>query len=247
MLTSAVRDARNGEEFARRVREDYGLDARVLRGEEEAQLTFLGAMAGRPAAREPTVVIDIGGGSTEFVIGVGRSAGFHTSLHAGVVRMSERHIHSDPPVPAELQALAADVRTTFLAGLPEEERLPVQHGIAVAGTATSAASIEQELDPYDPERVHGYQLELASVELLLARLAEMDEAQRRQGRRAQPRPRPHDRRRDDPADRGDARVRPRASRGLRARHPLRWRPAPRRLRLTLRRGSSGAGRRRRGR
>ena len=179
VLTSAVRDARNGEEFARRVREDYGLDARVLRGEEEAQLTFLGAMSGRPAAREPTVVIDIGGGSTEFVIGVGRSAGFHTSLHAGVVRMSERHIHSDPPVPAELQALAEDVRATFLAGLPEEERLPVAYGIAVAGTATSAAAIEQELDPYDPERVHGYQLELASVELLLARLADMDEAHRR--------------------------------------------------------------------
>jgi exopolyphosphatase/guanosine-5'-triphosphate,3'-diphosphate pyrophosphatase len=179
VLTSAVRDASNGEEFARRVREDYGLDARVLRGEEEAQLTFLGAMAGRPAAREPTVVIDIGGGSTEFVIGVGRSAGFQTSLHAGVVRMSERHIRSDPPVPAELQALAEDVRATFLAGLPEEERLPLEHGIAVAGTATSAAAIEQELDPYDPTRVHGFQLELASVELLLARLADMDEAQRR--------------------------------------------------------------------
>jgi exopolyphosphatase / guanosine-5'-triphosphate,3'-diphosphate pyrophosphatase len=179
VLTSAVRDARNGEEFARRVREDYGLDARVLRGEEEAQLTFLGAMSGRPAAREATVVIDIGGGSTEFVIGVGRSAGFHTSLHAGVVRMSERHIDSDPPSPAELQALAHDVRATFLAGLPEDERLPVKQGVAVAGTATSAAAIEQELDPYDPERVHGYQLELAGVELLLARLADMDEEQRR--------------------------------------------------------------------
>jgi exopolyphosphatase/guanosine-5'-triphosphate,3'-diphosphate pyrophosphatase len=179
VLTSAVRDASNGEEFATRVREDYQLDARVLRGEEEAQLTFLGAMAGRAAAGEPTVVLDIGGGSTEFVVGVGRSAGFHTSLPAGVVRMSERHIHSDPPAPAELQALAEDVRTTYLAGLPEEERLPVEHGIAVAGTATSAAAIEQELDPYEPARVHGYRLELASVELLLARLAEMDEAQRR--------------------------------------------------------------------
>ncbi len=179
VLTSAVRDATNGAEFARRVREDYGLDARVLKGEEEAQLTFLGAMAGRPAPTEPTVVIDIGGGSTEFVVGVGRSAGFHVSLHAGVVRMSERHIHSDPPSPAELQALAADVRSTFLAGLPAEERAPVKHGIAVAGTATSAAAIEQELDPYDPARVHGYPLELASVELLLARLADMSNEGRR--------------------------------------------------------------------
>jgi exopolyphosphatase / guanosine-5'-triphosphate,3'-diphosphate pyrophosphatase len=179
VLTSAVRDASNGAEFAARVREQYGLDARVLSGEEEAQLTFLGAMAGRVAANEPTVVIDIGGGSTEFVIGVGRSAGFHVSLHAGVVRMSERHLHSDPPTPHELQELAADVRAVFRDGLPAEERAPVKRGIAVAGTATSAASIDQELDPYDPERVHGYPLELATVEMLLARLAEMDEAARR--------------------------------------------------------------------
>jgi exopolyphosphatase / guanosine-5'-triphosphate,3'-diphosphate pyrophosphatase len=180
VLTSAVRDASNGAEFAARVREDYGLDARVLTGEEEAQLTFLGAMAGREAAREPTVVIDIGGGSTEFVVGVGRSAGFHTSLDAGVVRMSERHLAHDPPPPDEVQALAADVRAVLERGLPQDERLPVEHGIAVAGTATSAAAIDLELYPYDPARVHGYDLSLATVELLLARLADMDEAQRRE-------------------------------------------------------------------
>jgi exopolyphosphatase/guanosine-5'-triphosphate,3'-diphosphate pyrophosphatase len=179
VLTSAVRDASNGADFAASVRDDYGLDARVLKGEEEAQLTFLGAMVGRAAAAEPTVVIDIGGGSTEFVVGTGRTAGFHVSLHAGVVRMSERHIHTDPPKPDELQELAHDVRSTLLEGLPAEERAPVKHGIAVAGTATSAASIDQELDPYDPERVHGYRLELATVELLIARLADMDEAERR--------------------------------------------------------------------
>jgi exopolyphosphatase / guanosine-5'-triphosphate,3'-diphosphate pyrophosphatase len=179
VLTSAVRDAANGAEFAARVRADFGLDARVLSGQEEAQLTFLGAMAGRPAPTEPTVVIDIGGGSTEFVVGVGRTARFHTSLPVGVVRMSERHIHSDPPAPQELQALAQDVRATLLDGLPTEERAPVEAGIAVAGTATSAASIDQELDPYDPARVHGYQLQLGTVELLLARLADMSEEERR--------------------------------------------------------------------
>jgi exopolyphosphatase / guanosine-5'-triphosphate,3'-diphosphate pyrophosphatase len=179
VLTSAVRDASNGPQFAARVRDHYRLDARVLSGEEEAQLTFLGAMSGRAAATEPTVVIDIGGGSTEFVVGVGRTAGFHTSLHAGVVRMSERHIHTDPPAPEELQNLAQDVRATFLQGLPADERAPVKRAIAVAGTATSAASIDQELDPYDPQRVHGYTLMLATVELLLARLADMDEDSRR--------------------------------------------------------------------
>ena len=181
VLTSAVRDASNGAAFAERVRADYGLDARVLSGDEEAQLTFLGAMSGRPdEADEPTVVVDIGGGSTEFVVGRGRKAGFHVSLPAGVVRMSERHIHTDPPDPAELQELAADVRRTLDAGLPDDERSAVHDGIAVAGTATSAAAIDQELDPYDPNEVHGYKLLLGTVELLLARLADMDEAQRRQ-------------------------------------------------------------------
>jgi exopolyphosphatase / guanosine-5'-triphosphate,3'-diphosphate pyrophosphatase len=187
VLTSAVRDAANGDSFATRVREEYGLDARVLRGEEEAQLTFLGAMSGRagesadhPAQVEPTVVIDVGGGSTEFVVGTDRTAGFHVSLQAGVVRMSERHIHSDPPTPAELQELAADVHKTFLAGLPDEQRERVTRGIAVAGTATSAAAIDQRLDPYDPARVDGYDLQLGTIELLLARLADMDEQQRRE-------------------------------------------------------------------
>ena len=209
VLTSAVRDAANGPQFAQHVRRHYHLDARVLAGEEEAQLTFLGATSSgvdqgdgdggdgdngdddggdrQPAALsephaapQPTVVIDIGGGSTEFVVGRGRHAGFHVSLAAGVVRMSERHIHSDPPAPRELHELALDVRRVLLDGLPPDERAPVTQGIAVAGTATSAAAIDQELDPYDSTRVHGYQLHLSTVELLLARLADMDEAQRRQ-------------------------------------------------------------------
>jgi exopolyphosphatase/guanosine-5'-triphosphate,3'-diphosphate pyrophosphatase len=205
VCTSAVRDAKNGRDFLARVREQ-GLDARILTGEEEAQLTFLGAMSGGADGEpddsagghgndetdgpttvrsdgdrgEPTVVIDVGGGSTEFIVGSGREAGFHVSLHAGVVRMSERHIHSDPPKPEELQELAKDVRTVFLDGLPPQERAPVTRGIAVAGTATSAAAIDQELDPYDPARVHGYELQLATVEMLLARLADMSEAERRE-------------------------------------------------------------------
>jgi exopolyphosphatase / guanosine-5'-triphosphate,3'-diphosphate pyrophosphatase len=184
VLTSAVRDAANGTRFAASIRADYSLNARILSGEEEARLTFLGAMSGRPAddpsdCGQPAVVIDVGGGSTEFVVGVDRTPGFHVSLPAGVVRMSERHIHTDPPAPAELQQLAADTHAVFLAGLPAAERARVKRGIAVAGTATSAAAIDQELDPYDPARVHGYPLLLATVELLLARLAEMTETQRR--------------------------------------------------------------------
>jgi exopolyphosphatase / guanosine-5'-triphosphate,3'-diphosphate pyrophosphatase len=184
VLTAAVRDAANGAEFAQRVRDEFELDAHVLAGEEEAQLTFLGATAQVPredGASEPvpTVVIDIGGGSTEFIVGRGRRAGFHVSLPVGVVRMSERHVRSDPPDAAELDGLKGDVRTILLQGLPAAERAPVQHGIAVAGTATSAAAIDQRLDPYDPARVHGYILSLDAVRRLRNRTAAMSEAERR--------------------------------------------------------------------
>jgi exopolyphosphatase/guanosine-5'-triphosphate,3'-diphosphate pyrophosphatase len=182
VLTAAVRDASNGAEFAARVRDEFGLDARVLSGDEEAQLTFLGAMSGResaPASRWPALVVDIGGGSTEFVVGEDHTAGFHTSLPVGVVRMSERHIRSDPPASAELDALARDARSVFHDGLPAAERTPVKRAIAVAGTATSAAAIDQQLDPYDPTRVEGHTLSRAVVQAMLARLAAMEEEERR--------------------------------------------------------------------
>jgi exopolyphosphatase/guanosine-5'-triphosphate,3'-diphosphate pyrophosphatase len=184
VLTAAVREASNGATFAARVREQFELDARVLSGDEEAQLTFLGATwepptGERSAPDEPTVVVDIGGGSTEFIVGRGRRAGFHTSLPVGVVRMSERHIHSDPPASEEVEGLAGDARRIVHAGLPESERAGVRHGIAVAGTATSAAAIDQALDPYDPTRVHGYVLTGATVERLRARAAAMTESERR--------------------------------------------------------------------
>ncbi len=181
VLTSAVRDAANGGEFTKRVRHEFNLDARVLSGDEEAQLTFLGAMSDRDgSSTEPTVVIDIGGGSTEFIMGTNHKASFNVSVQAGVLRMTERHIHTDPPAPSELQDLAADTRAIFRDGVPPEQCVAVMRGIAVAGTATSAAAIDQELDPYDPERVHGYPLLLATVELLIARLADMTEARRRE-------------------------------------------------------------------
>lgn len=185
VLTSAVRDAINGAQFSERVR-DLGLDARVLTGDKEAQLTFLGAMSDRERTRQSGVVIDIGGGSTEFVVGSDHQPSFHTSLQAGVVRMSERHIDADPPTPQELKALRADVQEVFAAGLPVAIRGSVERGIAVAGTATSAAAIDQRLDPYDPAKVHGYELRRETVEDLLSLLSGMDESQRRQVRGLHP-------------------------------------------------------------
>jgi exopolyphosphatase / guanosine-5'-triphosphate,3'-diphosphate pyrophosphatase len=181
VLTSAVRDAANGAEFAQTVSDRFGLTPHILTGDEEARLTFLGATSERdPDDPTPRLVLDIGGGSTELVIGRRRLAGFHVSAQAGVVRMTERHLHNDPPLRSELDALAQDVRAILRAAVPEHQRSAVEHGIAVAGTATASAAIAQELEPYDPEKVHGYVLDEAERDRILARLAAITLAQRRQ-------------------------------------------------------------------
>jgi exopolyphosphatase/guanosine-5'-triphosphate,3'-diphosphate pyrophosphatase len=180
VLTSAVRDAANGAEFTSAVRERFGLDARTIDGDEEARLTFAGATSERPHDGVEVVVVDIGGGSTEFVVGHDGEVAFHVSVQAGVVRQSERHLHDDPPPPEGLQQLAAEVQTIVAGAVPAHVRERVQIAIAVAGTATQCAAIELALDPYDPARVHGHRLELATCELLLARLAQMTDDDRRE-------------------------------------------------------------------
>jgi exopolyphosphatase/guanosine-5'-triphosphate,3'-diphosphate pyrophosphatase len=179
VLTSAVRDASNGADFVAAVRE-RGLDARVVTGDEEAALTFAGATSERATDGTETVVIDIGGGSTELVTGHGDEVGFHVSMQAGVVRLGERHLHSDPPDPDEVAALVEDFRGTLAEALPEEVAERVRAAIAVAGTPTSAAAIAMELEPYDPKRTHGHVLLLAELEEQLARLAAMTLEDRRE-------------------------------------------------------------------
>lgn len=181
VLTSAVRDAANGEEFAETVGERYGLEVHILAGEDEARMTFLGATSERDAEDgTSTLVIDIGGGSTELVVGSPPEPDFHVSTQAGVVRQTERHIRHDPPTARELDHLASDVRAIVSEAVPTEVRRAVELGIAVAGTATSLGAIAQELDPYDPEKVHGYEVERGEAERILHHLAAIPLAERRE-------------------------------------------------------------------
>lgn len=180
LLTSAARDAENGPDFTARIADRYGIDARTIDGDEEAALTFAGATSERAADGTEVVVVDIGGGSTEFVAGCDGEVSFHVSTQAGVVRQTERHLHDDPPPPHALRALAEEAATIIAGAIPPQVRKRVEIGIAVAGTATSCAAIELALDPYDPDRVHGHCLELGTLELTLARLAQMTDDERRE-------------------------------------------------------------------
>ena len=166
VATSAVRDAENGEAFLGEIEWSYGFATRLVSGEEEARLTRRGV---QPAAG--TLVLDIGGGSTELIVD-----DFHASLDLGSVRYTERFIVADPPEPAELDACAAAVRAVL------EERVPVRAGaaIGVAGTVTTLAALDLGLDRYDRERVHGHRLALKAARRQLERLAALPLAERRE-------------------------------------------------------------------
>jgi exopolyphosphatase/guanosine-5'-triphosphate,3'-diphosphate pyrophosphatase len=181
LATSAVRDAGNGGDFRGLLHDRYGLDVQIIPGEEEARLTFLGATAARPPGDGPFVVIDIGGGSTEFVVGsAGSDPTFRVSTQAGSVRQTERHLKEDPPSDEDLLSVRAAIRSIIEHEIPDEVRESVAKGIAVAGTATSLAAIDQKLDPYDPEKVDGYTLLLEACERMLAELAAIPLEERKQ-------------------------------------------------------------------
>jgi exopolyphosphatase/guanosine-5'-triphosphate,3'-diphosphate pyrophosphatase len=178
LATSAVRDSENGDEFRATVQEQFGFELRIISGDEEARLTFLGATSAREDG-EPTLVIDIGGGSTEFVVGrPGEHPDFHVSTQSGSVRQTERHLHDDPPTQQQLDALRQEVRGIIEDAVPADVRAAVERGIAVAGTATQLAGIDVELDPGDDRSLHGHTLRLDAVEEILDRLASVPLEQR---------------------------------------------------------------------
>lgn len=175
--TSAARDARNREAFFDAATAALGTRPELLSGEDEAALSFRGAAQGLDPSLAPFLVIDIGGGSTEFVIGT-RAPEAATSIALGCVRMTERHLQHDPPSPSEIAACVADVQEV-LRTVPG--KVPVQRAravIGVAGTITTLAHVQQGCLTYAPERTHHSRLGLTEVDTLCTRLAGLTLAQR---------------------------------------------------------------------
>jgi exopolyphosphatase / guanosine-5'-triphosphate,3'-diphosphate pyrophosphatase len=178
VATSAVRDAENGEAFLGEIEWSYGFATRLLTGHDEALLTFRGVTADRTL--DPgTVILDVGGGSTELALGGPEGVRWHDSLELGSVRLTERHLRTDPPAGEELEACAALVRALLEERIPEELRPNVRAVVGVAGTITSLAALDLGLDHYDRERVHGHALSAAGLEAQLERLAAVPVAERR--------------------------------------------------------------------
>jgi exopolyphosphatase / guanosine-5'-triphosphate,3'-diphosphate pyrophosphatase len=178
VATSAVRDAENGEAFLGEVEWSYGFATRLLTGDEEAALTFRGVTTG--GSLEPgTLILDLGGGSTELVLGGPDGVELHDSLNIGSVRLTERFLHRDPPSPAELEDCAEAVRSLLSEGFSAETCALVHKAIGVAGTITTLAALDLGLPEYDAERVHGHRIDRAGVDRQLERLAGVPLSERR--------------------------------------------------------------------
>jgi exopolyphosphatase/guanosine-5'-triphosphate,3'-diphosphate pyrophosphatase len=178
--TSAMRDAGGGEDLRAHVRAALGVDARVISGEEEARLTFRGALSGLPvSAHGEVAVFDIGGGSTEVVIGRPGDAptlAFAESFDVGSVRLTERHVTHDPPTTEERDIVTCAARDAFarVPGLPG-----ALEPIGIAGTMTTLAAVAIGLVPYDGGRIHGHVMLRTQLEDVVDRLASLNIAARR--------------------------------------------------------------------
>lgn len=177
--TSAVRDSANGETFMQSLGRDLDIDARILSGQEEANATFRGVTF-RHASDQPLAVIDVGGGSTEIVIGAGKRVLGSVSLQAGCVRATERWLTEDRIQPEQLTTARQAIDALLDQHLPASLITGAQSDpIAVAGTATTLAALDLGLDGYDAARIHGHRVTRDTVAMWIARLAPLTAEQRR--------------------------------------------------------------------
>ena len=177
VATSASRDVSNRDAFVDGVRARLGLDPEVIDGTEEARLSFLGATSGVPDAQAPQLVMDLGGGSTELILGkAGTDSAY--SMNIGCVRLFERHLAEDPPTAAQIAALRADVDDAFSEAAQHVDVSAARTLVGVAGTITTVAAATLDLDRYDRDRIHGASLSPAQIAQTAQRLVSMPSAQR---------------------------------------------------------------------
>ena len=175
--TSATRDAMNREIFLDGVYERIGVYPEVISGEEEASLSFRGATHDIHISQAPYLVVDIGGGSTEFVFGH-ENVEASRSVDIGCVRMSERHFHADPPTPTEIALTVTDIRVAIASAAAAVPITQAKTLIAVAGTATTVAAAALDLDRYDPAAIHLSRIRAEKVHEISHMFLTMSKAQR---------------------------------------------------------------------
>ncbi len=187
VATSATRDAANREDFESMVLATLGRAPDVVTGREEAELSFLGATASLDAAaaahaspppKPPFLVVDIGGGSTEFVLGDANGVRAVHSVDVGCVRLTERHLHDDPPTATQVHRTVRDIETALeevAAEVPVREALTM---VGLAGSVTTVAALALRLPEYDAEVIHGSRISVDAVREVTADLLAATRARR---------------------------------------------------------------------
>ncbi|WP_456432600.1 Ppx/GppA phosphatase family protein [Thermosulfuriphilus sp.] len=183
--TAVFRKAGNGPDFLRQSERLVGIKIDIIDSQREADLSLKGVMAALPQGLEKVLVVDAGGGSTEFILAKGSRALKSLSLELGAVILAERFIHDDPPGEEELQRLEENIKEV-LKGLPREDLSPVEALVATGGTATSLAALKLQMDHYDPDKVQGYTLSQEALRDLFSRLKDLSVSDRRNLRGLEP-------------------------------------------------------------
>lgn len=178
VATSAVRDAGNRAEFLDRVKRDAGFDVEIITGDEEARRTLLGIRSGLPPGVTDMLALDIGGGSTEFILDRSGQVPIVRSIDIGVVRLCERILRHDPPTLGEIQQARDWVRGETEAAVAAMSRSAGVTFVGTAGTVTALAAMAQKLPAYEPARIHNYTLQLETVQQLEQALLSRTKADR---------------------------------------------------------------------
>jgi exopolyphosphatase/guanosine-5'-triphosphate,3'-diphosphate pyrophosphatase len=178
VATSAVRDAANRDEFLRRVKQEAGFDVEIITGGEEARRTLLGIRSGLPAGVTDMIALDIGGGSTEFILDRPGRFPIVRSIDIGVVWLCERVLKHDPPAAEEIEQAGEWVRWETHAAVAEMTGYQSATFVGTAGTITALAAMAQKLPAYEPARIHNYRLTIETIRDLEEKLLSRTKAER---------------------------------------------------------------------
>ncbi|WP_430884749.1 Ppx/GppA family phosphatase [Fusibacter sp. JL216-2] len=186
LATSAVRDAQNRETFIKRVKEACGLDIEVISGDQEAKIGFLGVLAGVGSVEGKILVIDVGGGSTELIVGDSQGITLAKSVNVGAVRMTGKHIKTDPITDSEYLAVKKDIEDITRSVLDEIKAYKITKAIGIGGTATTLGAIELEMETYDRYKIQNTAVTGKDIQNMNERLRKLNLEDRKQIKGLQP-------------------------------------------------------------
>lgn len=186
LATSAVRDAGNREVFLKRVKDACGLEIEVISGEHEARIGFLGVLAGLDSIEDKILVIDVGGGSTELIVGDAGGINFAHSANVGAVRMTGKHIQSDPISSDEYEAVKNDIAGITQDVLRELSKHTITKAVGIGGTATTLGAMKLEMEVYDRYKIQNSHVSIGDIEAINEKLKELTVLQRQKIKGLQP-------------------------------------------------------------